>query len=99
MGRNRKSYDEKIKKTVAIEALREKKTVAEIAAEHDISPSLVSKWKQELLDGVFEFGKKREKALEKENAKLKKERDAACLELGKTQLMLELSKKKLSSKG
>ena len=97
MGRNRKTYDEKFKREVAIEAIREKKTVAEIAAEKGVSPSMVTKWKQELLDGSI--GSKAQKEQKRQIDALKKERDEACLELGKTQLMLELLKKKLNSQG
>ncbi len=41
MGRNRKTYSESFKKEVAVEALKEKTPVAEIATAYGISPSLV----------------------------------------------------------
>lgn len=56
MGRKRKSYTENFKRKIAIEAIREKKTVAEIAAENDIAPSMVSEWKQRLLNGGGQQG-------------------------------------------
>ena len=50
MGRMRKSYTESFKRKVAIEAIREKKTVAEIAAESGVAPSLVTEWKQRFIN-------------------------------------------------
>jgi len=42
MGRNRKNFNETVKREVAIEALREQKTVNEIASDHGVSASMVS---------------------------------------------------------
>lgn len=45
------------KKKVALEALREDKTLSQIASLYGVHPIQVSKWKKELLDGaesVFE---------------------------------------------
>lgn len=94
MGRQRKNYEDSFKKEVAIEALRERKTVNEIACEYGISPSMVTKWKKEFLENGKDS--KTEKALRKENEELKKERDAAYLEIGKQKLMIDLIKKKLN---
>ena len=50
------------KKKVALEAIREEKTLNEIAKEYDVHPVQVCKWKKELLDGaevVFNSDKKK----------------------------------------
>lgn len=94
MGRERKTYNDEFKIEVAIEALRERKTVNEIASSYGISPSMVTKWKKEFLDN--KRGTAREKELEKENMRLKEERDAAYLEVGKQKLMINLMEKKLN---
>lgn len=94
MGRERKTYNDEFKIEVAIEALRERKTVNEIASSCGISPSMVTKWKKEFLDN--KRGTAREKELEKENMRLKEERDAAYLEVGKQKLMINLMEKKLN---
>ena len=53
MGRNRKTFTDSFKKEVALEALKERTTVNEIAAKYGISASMVSNWKKEFLSGGF----------------------------------------------
>ena len=53
MGRNRKTYSESFKKEVAVEALKEKTPVAELATAYGISPSMVTTWKKAFLNGEF----------------------------------------------
>lgn len=43
----RKQYTAAFKARIVLEALRETKTVAQIASEHQLHPNLVTKWKQE----------------------------------------------------
>ena len=50
MGRNRKTYSESFKKEVAVEALKEKTPVAELATAYGISPSMVTTWKKAFLN-------------------------------------------------
>jgi transposase-like protein len=53
----RKQYSAAFKAQVVLEALKETKTVAQIASEHQLHPNLVTKWKQEAvaeLPVVFE---------------------------------------------
>lgn len=40
------------KKKVAIDALREGKTMGQLASQHGVHPVQVSKWKKELIDGA-----------------------------------------------
>src|SRR5690606_1355848 len=50
------------KKKIALEALREDKTLSQLASEHGIHPLQVGKWKKELIDGaesLFESKKDR----------------------------------------
>ena len=63
--KKRKQYSAAFKAKVALEAIKEEKTVAEIASEYEIHPTLVSKWRREVeenLANLFEDGRKNEKA-------------------------------------
>ena len=41
------------KKKVALEAIKEDKTIGQIASAYSVHPTLVSKWKKQLLDGAL----------------------------------------------
>lgn len=56
MSQKRKSYSSSFKKKVTVEALSGLKTLQEIAAQYEVHPLQVSKWKKKLLDnaeGIF----------------------------------------------
>ena len=46
MAKKRRTYSAQTKARVAVEALRERKTVAQIASQYQTRPTNVSKWKQ-----------------------------------------------------
>ena len=48
MKKSRKKYDTKFKAKVAIEALKERETLSELAAKYEVSPVMISRWKKEL---------------------------------------------------
>jgi transposase-like protein len=80
MGRRKHSAD--FKKKVAIEAIREQKTISQIAKEFQIHPVQVSEWKKQLLDGcatVFE-GNTRQENREDEMAVLERKIGRLCIE-------------------
>jgi transposase len=52
LSQNRKHYDESFKSRVALEAIREQQTLAEIARKYDINPVLVTKWKKQALENM-----------------------------------------------
>lgn len=49
----RRQFIPELKKKIAIEAIREQRTVNEIASAYEVHPVQVRKWKKELLDGVL----------------------------------------------
>jgi len=52
MGRKRKTYSPEFKAKIALAALKGDRTANELAAEHHIHPTLISNWKQALLQGA-----------------------------------------------
>lgn len=60
----RRKFNSEFKAKVALEAVRNQQTLAEIGLKYDLSPVVISKWKNELLENmasVFEKdGKKKE---------------------------------------
>lgn len=50
MAKKRKQYSAKFKAKVAIEAIQGIKTVAELASQYDIHPTMINGWKRQLLE-------------------------------------------------
>ena len=73
------------KKRVALEALKEQKSVREIAAEYEVHPMQVCKWKKELCEKsilAFESGRKNiEKLMKEKEAKLHEKIGQLTIEL------------------
>lgn len=56
MAAKRRQHSAEFKFRVALAAVREVNTVSELASQHDIHPTLIGKWKQQLLrDGPQVF--------------------------------------------
>jgi transposase-like protein len=52
MKKPRRNHSEAFKARVALEAIRGEKTVAEIAAHHEVHPNHVTTWKSQLLENA-----------------------------------------------
>ncbi len=85
MGKKRNNYSPQFKAKVALEALKNEQTSAQLSAKYGVHPTMISSWKKALLDGasdVFAKGKKSSqqgeadvKSLYEEIGRLKVERD------------------------
>ena len=64
MKQSRKNHSPSFKAKVALEALREEESTAEIASRYEVHPSQVRTWKRALLEGacgIFSDGKGQQK--------------------------------------
>jgi transposase len=72
----RKQHSPTFKAKIVLQALRETKPLTQIAAEHEVHPTLLTKWKSEAVNSlpqVFERGAKKEQSaqeFEKQSAEL-----------------------------
>ncbi|CCO22604.1 IS3 family transposase [Maridesulfovibrio hydrothermalis] len=55
MGKKRRKFSDKFKANIALEAVRGVKTLTELAAEHQVHPNQISKWKKQLLENASEL--------------------------------------------
>lgn len=65
----RKKYDAKFKAKVAIEAIKERETLNELAAKYGVSPVIISRWKKEFIENsaaAFETPKIEDEAIQKQ---------------------------------
>jgi transposase len=92
MNNKRRNFDANFKAKVALAALKEQKTLTELAAEFEIHPSQISNWKQQASDGLtdlFADGRKDRKA--KSDQALN---DRLFQQIGQLQVELDWLKKK-----
>jgi len=91
MGTQRREHSSKFKKQVALEAIRERKTISELSGEFSIHPNQIIIWKKQLIDGSEDiFKDKRKKTIsdkEENESKLYEE-------IGRLKVELDWLKKK-----
>lgn len=52
MGRPRRTFSAEQKSQIALEALRERQSLSEIAQKHNVHPSQVTAWKKQAIEGL-----------------------------------------------
>jgi transposase-like protein len=91
MTKKRRQFSNRFKAKVALEALREHRTIAELASEYNVHPNQISKWKKQLLDQAgAAFGGEglTDKEVEKEKASLYEQ-------IGRLKVEVDFLRKKL----
>ena len=91
MGNMRRNHDAAFKARVALEAIREEKTVARIAAEHGVHPNQIRQWRQKLLEEVSQLFSDRRRSAEKDSEELQSE---LYRQIGQLKVELDWLKKK-----
>lgn len=92
MARPRKSYSAAFKARIALAALKGDSTANELAAAHQIHPTLISNWKKALLDGaesLFAEGARPTRADDRPDP------EELFAQIGRLKMELEWLKKKL----
>lgn len=67
----RRRFSDKFKATVALEALRDDRTVQQIAAKHHLHPTQVTSWKRQAIDGLTGVFSDKVKKAENNEAEVK----------------------------
>jgi len=94
MKRSRRTFSAEFKAKIAIEAIKEEKTVSELSQIHQVHPNLIGLWKKEFLSNagkVFEGNKDDEEEINR----LKKENDDLVHQIGELTVDIKWLKKKL----
>ena len=87
----RKRYDNRLKAQVALEAIKNQRTISEIANEYGVHPNQVGKWKKQALEefpGIFSSKRQRQ---QKDNESLQ---DELYRQIGQLKVELDWLKKK-----
>jgi len=91
MGNIRKKYPPSFKAKVALEAIREEKTSAQLASQYEVHPSQIRKWKRIAMNGMIElFTDNRQKRDKEKNLLI----EEMYKEIGQSKVELDWLKKK-----
>ena len=91
MAKKRRQFTAEFKARVVRAALREDKTLAELATQFDVHPNQITEWKRKILDTMPDMFSRKKQA----DAKAAEEHESRLYEqVGKLQVELEWMKKK-----
>lgn len=90
--RDRRKFTATFKAEVVLEALKERRTISELAQQFDLHPNQITTWKKEFLTGV---SKVFEAPGDPERDALKQERDVLFQQIGRLQVENDFLKKKV----
>ena len=92
MNKSRKRFSPEFKAKVALEALKEQSTLAELCQKHELYSTQISKWKKELLQHAaqaFQSTQQQKKAKEDHNSEIERLHSI----IGRQQVELDYLKK------
>ena len=87
----RKSYDSRLKVQVALEALKNQRTITQIASEYGVHPTMVTQWKQRLLNELPDIFNNKHQKNKQDNETLQAE---LYRQIGQLKVELDWLKKK-----
>jgi putative transposase len=93
MSRKRKTYSKNFKAKVALDALKELKTLTQISAENGVHPNIIRKWKEQVrqsLPDVFDTPLKSKELIDEKEVLIKN----LFEKIGRLEMDLEWLKKK-----
>jgi transposase len=94
MGTTRRKFTSEFKKKVVLEALKERNTIQELAAKHEVHPQQITDWKRQFLensDAAFE----RPGSVDGKAAEAEKLIDQLYAQIGQLKVENDFLKKKL----
>jgi putative transposase len=89
----RKKFSSEFKAKVALEAIREQRTISEIASEYGVHPNQVGQWKKEVMEGLVRIFSGPKEYGAAENEKMKEQ---LYSQIGQLKVELDWLKKKMS---
>jgi len=95
MKKGRRKHSSAFKAKVAIEALKERESLSELAVKYEVSQSQISKWKQAFLEGSSSVFDKSSKSSEEEDI----DSERLYAKIGRLELENEYLKKNLKKLG
>ena len=93
MGKQRKKHSPQFKAKVALAAIQNDETVAQIANRFGVHPTMVSTWKRQMLDGAADIFDKHNKSRKQAEAKT----DELYRQIGQLKFENDFLSRKLSS--
>jgi transposase len=93
--RKRRAFSAKFKTQVALDAIKERKTLAQLASEHNVTPAQIASWKKQLLNSLPEVFGSDAASLAQEHEQLT---DQLYRKIGQLEMELDWLQKKVGSK-